>query len=431
MKFFSNKNPRTNFISRFLVSYSLLTISLLVFVLGFSLGRVSNEVLPNQQSYGEVENKDEIPEYLSEDVDFQEFWRVWEYVQNNYVNSDVSDTQLFYGAMSGLVGALDDPYSVFLNPEISEKFSQELSGSFEGIGAEIGLRDGILTVIAPLAGTPAYKAGLRSGDLILEIDGDDTRGIFLDEAVSDIRGPKGSEVVLTILSEGDDEPREVSITRGTIEIDSVVFSKAGEDDDVRNQDATELEEGDIAYIELHYFNENTLSDWNQTIQNILTLNPQGIVLDLRNNPGGFLITAIDIAGEWVNGKDIVLEKLRSGEEIAHTSRRTGRLEGIPTVVLVNGGSASGSEIVAGALQDYDVATVVGEQTFGKGSVQDLKTFRDGSSVKLTIAEWLTPFGRNINEEGITPDVIVEMTREDVENNQDPQLDRAFEILRGE
>lgn len=430
MKGFTPKKPRSNFLSKFLVSYSLLTILFLLFVLGFSLGRISWQDISDDKVVDvEVKHADEIPDYLKEDVDFRQFWQIWEYVQENYVDDEVTESQLFYGALEGMVNSLDDPYSVFLNPEISEKFSQELSGSFEGIGAEIGLRDNILTIIAPLLDTPAYNAGLRSGDLILQIDGEDTRGISLDYAVSIIRGEKGSEVVLNIYTEDDDEPRDVTITRGTIEIDSVQFSRAGADKEFANGDTFALEEGDIAYIELHYFNENTLSDWNQTIQKVLALNPKGIILDLRNNPGGFLGTAIDIAGEWVNGNDVVMERLRNGVEVSHGSRRQSRLDNIPTVVLVNGGSASGSEIVAGALQDYGVATIVGEQTFGKGSVQDLREFKDGSSVKLTIAEWLTPLGRNINKEGIEPDVVVERTREDLDNNIDPQLDKAFEILR--
>lgn len=426
-----DQSTKSNFSKKFLISYSSLTVIIVVFVLGFVLGRLSWVKYDNNSGTGQVNNTEETPDFLSKDVDFDQFWKVWQYVKDNYVKSDILETQFFYGALEGLVASLDDPYSVYLNPEISNKFAEELSGSFEGIGAEIGLKEGVLTIIAPLFDTPAYKAGLRAGDLILQIDDTDTRGISLDYAVSIIRGPKGEEVVLKIFTKGDEEARDVSIVRDKIEIDSVKFSRASADSEIADEDAFELEDGGIAYIELLYFNENTSADWNKTVQKILNLNPKGIILDLRNNPGGFLSTAIDIAGEWVNGSDVVKEKLRDGTEIVHNSSRIPRFANMPTVVLVNGGSASGSEIVAGALQDYDVATIVGEQTFGKGSVQDLKKFKDGSSVKLTIAEWLTPLGRNINEEGITPDIEIERTREDFDNDLDPQLDKAFAILRGE
>ncbi len=427
-----NHSQRSKFEKKILVSYFLVIAVLLIFISGFLLGQIS-EVKYGQakQQGGEVLNAEAVPEFLQADVDFQEFWQVWQYVKDSYVKSDVKDTQLFYGALAGLVGALGDPYSMFFNPEISEKFEEELSGSFEGIGAEIGIKENQLTVIAPLPGTPAERSGLRSGDRILAIDDHNTTGIALDYAVSIIRGEKGSAVVLTILSNGDQEPHEVSIIRDKIEIDSVVFSrKSSTGSATVDEDNFELKDGDIAYIELRYFNENTLADWNKTIQEVLAANPKGIILDLRNNPGGFLNTAIEISGEWIDGKEVVFEQLRNGMKIDHRASRQARLSDFPTIVLVNKGSASGSEIVAGALQDYKEAAIIGETTFGKGSVQDLKKFQDGSSVKLTIAEWLTPLGRNINQEGIKPDVEVEMTRDDYDNDRDPQLDRALEFLQG-
>lgn len=425
--------PKSKFTKRFLTSYSLLAVLVLIFAIGFSFGWTqSSAEKAGAIKGGEVLNTKEIPDYLKDDIDFQEFWQVWEYIRDNYVKKDVPETQLFYGALAGLVASLKDPYSVFFNPEISNKFEEELSGSFEGIGAEIGIKNDRLTIIAPLPDTPADQAGLRPGDKILAIDGYDTIGIALDYAVSIIRGDEGTEVKLMILSNGDEEPKEVSIVRDKIEIDSVKFSRKSSSstgDGGSDDKSFELKDGDIAYIELLYFNENTLADWNKTVQDVLAANPKGIILDLRNNPGGFLSTAIEIAGEWVDGKTVVLERLRSGDAIAHQANRQARFADIPTVVLVNKGSASGSEIVAGALQDYGVATLVGETTFGKGSVQDLKKFKDGSSVKLTIAEWLTPNSRSINEAGITPDIEVELTREDYDKDLDPQLDKAMEVLK--
>ena len=422
---------KPKFIFRPITSFAILVAIVFVFLIGFISGRAPLIKDSTVKEPGEVENikKDELPDFLSENVDFQQFWKVWEYVRNNYVKDDVPDTQLFYGALAGVVGSLKDPYSVFLNPEISEKFEQELSGSFEGIGAEIGIKDDRLTIIAPLVGTPADKAGLRPGDKVLAVDDYDTAGIAIDYAVSIIRGEKGTEVVLTVFSEGATETRDVPIIRGTIEIDSVVFSRKDSNGKSEGEEGFVMKEGNIAHVELRYFNENTLPDWNKTVQSILTSNPKGVILDLRNNPGGFLNTAIEVAGEWVNGNPVVLERLRDGTQKAYKANRQPLLEGIPTVVLVNRGSASGSEIVAGALQDYQVATIIGETTFGKGSVQDLRKFSDGSSVKLTIAEWLTPLGRNINKEGIKPDIEIERTLEDYENDRDPQLDKAIQILQ--
>ncbi len=428
----NQNNPKTKISFKLIFAFLGLTISALIFISGFLTAELLlvSELKADEFKSGEVKNIDQDnSDFLSEDVDFKQFWAVWNHVKNNYVKSDIPETKLFYGALAGIVASLGDPYSVYLDPEISQKFEEEISGSFEGIGAEIGIKDDRLTVVAPLPGTPAEKSGLVSGDKILAIDGYDTTGIAIDFAVSKIRGEKGTEVILTILSEGQNEPREVKISRDRIEIDSVVFSKKDSNGKNEGEDGFEMKDGNIAYVELRYFNENTLSDWNETVQKILEQSPKGIILDLRNNPGGFLTTAIEIAGEWVDSKPVVSERLRGGNIITHKAERQPRFEGISTVVLVNGGSASGSEIVAGALQDYKVATLVGEKTFGKGSVQDLKKFKDGSSVKLTIAEWLTPLGRNINKEGIKPDVEIERTKEDFEKDLDPQLDKAIEILK--
>ncbi len=406
----------------------------LIFIAGFFTAELSliYGSAGRSAGKGEVVNiSKETPDFLSRDVDFNQFWQVWKHVKENYVDSDIPDTKLFYGALAGIVASLGDPYSVFLDPEVAKKFQEEISGSFEGIGAEIGIKDGRLTIVSPLPQTPAEKAGLMPGDRILAIDDYDTTGIAIDLAVSKIRGPKGTEVILTILSEGQSEPKEISITRDKIQIDSVIFEKKDYNGKSEDEEGFVVKEGNIAYIQLRYFNENTLVEWNKIVQNIIKAGPKGIILDLRNNPGGFLATAIEIAGEWANGRPVVLEKLRNGESVSHKATRQARFEEIPTVVLVNGGSASGAEIVAGALQDYGLATLVGQKTFGKGSVQDLKKLKDGSSVKLTIAEWFTPLGRNINKEGIEPDVEVERTREDFDKDIDPQLDKAIEILKNQ
>ncbi|OGY45919.1 MAG: hypothetical protein A2663_00425 [Candidatus Buchananbacteria bacterium RIFCSPHIGHO2_01_FULL_46_12] len=421
----------SNFSKNFIKAIASISVLVLVFVAGYDYHdrQIKNE-LNKTQAGGKLINREAKPEFLSQDVDFQQFWQIWNYVKDNYVKPDVSESELFYGALAGLVASLKDPYSVFFDPEISEKFNEELAGSFEGIGAEIGMKDDRITVISPLPGTPAEKAGLKAGDKIFAIDGTDTAGMALDYAVSLIRGPKGTQVKLLVLNTGADKPSEIAITRDKIEIDSVKFSRKNSNGEVqKEEDGFVLEEGDIARIELLYFNENTLADWDQTAQKVLAANPKGIILDLRNNPGGFLSTAIEIAGDWIDGKVVVYERLRDGTKTGNQADRQPKFADMPTVVLINGGSASGAEIVAGALQDYKAAVLVGETTFGKGSVQDLKEFKDGSSVKLTIAEWLTPNGRNINQEGIKPDIEVKLTKEDFEAGKDPPLDKALEILR--
>jgi len=400
----------------------------LLLAVGFAGGYwfAQNRQLALISTGGKVTNQETLPSFLTKDVNFDEFWQVWQYVKSNYVKANIPDTQLFYGAMSGIVASLGDPYSVFFDPKINSQFTEELSGNFEGVGAEIGIRSEQLVIIAPLPGTPAAKAGLKAGDQIISIDDVSTAGLALDAAVNKIRGPQGTKVTLTIIGQGAKEPSKIDLIREKIKIDSVRIAAA---DGTPIIGEPKLLSGDIAYIQLLYFNENTLADWNKNVQAILALKPKGIILDLRNNPGGFLTTAIEVAGEWVDGKTVVKEQLRSGEKIGHTAQRQALFAGIPTVVLINQGSASGSEIVAGALQDYRAAKLVGQTTFGKGSVQDLKQFADGSSVKLTIAEWLTPLDRNINQQGIKPDVAVEITVEDIDKKIDPQLNKAIEILK--
>ncbi|MFA6322681.1 MAG: S41 family peptidase [Candidatus Buchananbacteria bacterium] len=428
------KQIKSKLSQRIISGYLLAGLLILVFIFGVALGQLQlRQQIEAKQKDGTVKNMEEKPpEFLSKDVDFKQFWQIWQYVKSNYVKSDISDTQLFYGALEGMVASLGDPYTVFFNPDISKKFDEELSGSFEGIGAEIGRKNDQITVIAPLPGTPAEKAGLKAGDIILAIDGKETSTMSLDYAVSIIRGNKGTKVKLSVYTpDNGGTAKDLEITREKIEIDSVRVTKKIDGQEKTDKNDTQdnlMLPGNIAHVELLYFNENTLADWDQTVLKVLANNPKGIILDLRNNPGGFLTTAIQISGEWLDGKVVVSERLRSGEKTDHYANRQARLAGIPTVVLINGGSASGSEIVAGALQDYGVAKLVGEKSFGKGSVQDLKEFSDGSSVKLTIAEWLTPNGKNINKEGIKPDVEVKLTKEDYDAGKDPQLDKALEIL---
>lgn len=360
------------------------------------------------------------PAYLSRDVDFKLFWDVWSTLQQKYVDRPVADTKLFYGALQGLVAGVGDPYTTFFDPQTAKEFNQELSGSFEGIGAEIGIRNNQIVVIAPLADTPAERAGLKAGDAILVIDGRDTAGLALDAAVAAIRGPQGTAVKLLLRRATVAQPFEVAIVREKIAIQSVEFSMKA---------TPGSEKPDIAYIKISHFNEDTVGAFNIVVDQALRQSPRGLILDLRNNPGGFLETAVEVASHWVSNGPIVTQQSGSGENAPYQAQGKASFKGLKTVVLVNAGSASASEIVAGALQDYGVATLVGEKTFGKGSVQELQELPDGSALKVTIAKWLTPQGRSINGAGITPDVEVKVDQTSLPPGDDPELARGLELLK--
>jgi len=350
----------------------------------------------------------------SNPLDFDLYWEVWDNLKRNYVDKNkIKDEDLFYGSLKGLAAAVDDPYTTFMDPRAAKEFNDDLAGTFEGIGAEVGMRNDIVTVIAPLDGMPAMKAGLRAGDKIYAIDTKSTIGLTVDEAVKKIRGPKGTKVVLTIIR-GKDKPKDITITRDVIFVKSV---------------KTELRADGIFVIKVSNFNDDTESLFNQAVNTALLKNPKGIILDLRNNPGGYLDTAVKMASEWIEAGPIVAEQLNDNRRNEYAASGRARLKNFPTIVLVNGGSASASEILAGALRDYKKATLVGEVTFGKGSVQTLRDLSDGSTLKVTIAKWLTPAGDFINEKGINPNVEVKMTTEDIDKNLDPQFNKALELLK--
>lgn len=399
------------------------TVAVVLVAAGFFGGLAAGRLTPMSQPGvvgGHLTNTNQpLPAYLGKDVDFSLYWDLWNRVHQNYLEQPIVDTKLFYGSLEGMVAGLGDPYSVFMDPDTAKSFSNELEGSIQGIGAEIGLKDGALTVIAPLPGTPADKAGLKAGDRILAIDKTDTSGMGVDYAVSLIRGPSGTKVTLMILSHGDTTPRDVTITRAQIDVPLV----QGE------MKALPGGKGSVAYIKVSHFGQETDQLFRAQWQQLAVKGPRGLVLDLRNDPGGFLDQAIALSSHWLAAdKAVVNEQGTPPNFKVYRSSGDDDLATVPTVVLVNGGSASASEIVTGALQDWRAATVVGEQTFGKGSVQDLQDLPDGSAVKLTIAKWFTPKGRSIDKNGITPDIVVKLTRQDADQGKDPQLDRALQLL---
>lgn len=351
---------------------------------------------------------------LTQDINFNLFWDVWDAVKTNYVDKkEINEKKMFYGALSGMVGSLGDPYTTFMDPKITHEFEDDLLGTFEGIGAEIGIKNDVLTVIAPLQEMPAEKAGLKPGDKIYAINNELTAGLSIDTAIKKIRGPKDTEVVLTIYRNGADKPENITIKRGIITIKNI---------------KTELTKDNIFIIKIMNFNNDTFSLFNNAVKEILSKNPKGLILDLRNNPGGYLDTAIEISSEWIETGTIVTEQFSEENKNEHLARGRARLKDYKTVVLINQGSASASEIVAGALQGHKKAKIIGMKTYGKGSVQTLKQFQDGSSVKITVAKWLTPDNICINDNGITPDEEVDLTVEDYNKNKDPQMERAVKFL---
>ncbi|MFA4873151.1 MAG: S41 family peptidase [Patescibacteria group bacterium] len=390
------------------------------YVGGFSLGREEGLKggIQTGGEGGKVTNKDAgSSASLLQNADFNLYWDVWKWIQGNFIDKPIDEKKLFYGSLAGMVASLDDPYSAFMEPKQAQEFSEELQGKFQGIGAEIGIRDKKLTVVAPLPETPAELEGLKSGDWIIEIDGTDTTGMMLDDAVNRIRGEKGTQVKLLIMREDFKEPKTFVITRDNIKIVSV---------------RSEVKEGGIGYVQISNFNADTGERFRNAAESMLVQNVKGLVLDLRNDPGGYLSMAVEIASYWVDVESpVVLE--RSGDTLVEEYRaiKNQALKGIPTVVLINRGSASASEIVAGALQDYALATLIGQQSFGKGSIQEMHDFSDGSAVKLTIARWFTPKNRQIDKEGIAPDVEVDIKEEDITAGKDPQLEKALEILKSQ
>lgn len=353
------------------------------------------------------------------EVDFDLFWRAWNLLEEKYVDAeDLDANTMLYGAIQGMLMSTGDPYTTFFDPKANEQFKEDISGSFEGIGAEVGVRDQLLTIIAPLEGSPAQLAGLRAGDKVLKIDGEEAGLMTLEEAVSRMRGERGTIVVLTVFREGEEETLDITITRDFIEVESVEI---------------EYPKENIAHIKILRFGEDTMENFSRIAYELEKKEVEGIIVDVRNNPGGYLDAVIQMSGLLLpKGDTVVIEEDHSGEQ--HRIKAVGGngLKNVPTVVLINEGSASASEILAGALRDNrDNVTLVGKQTFGKGSVQEFHPLPQGTAVKITVAKWLTPNGHQINEEGIVPDIEVDRTQEDYDNDTDPQLKRALEVLRGE
>lgn len=364
-----------------------------------------------------------------QNIDFSLFWKVYNDLSSKYVDKGKVDPQkVLYGAINGLVNSVGDPYTVFFEPVTSKKFQEEITGSFGGVGIEIGKRNNILTVIAPIKDTPAFKAGIKAGDKILKIDGKTTVDLAIEEAVNMIRGKKGTKVILTIQN---DTTRDVELVRDAIKIPTIEWSLIDLPVDGGNKK--------IAYMQIYSFNQTVDSEFKKASEEILKSNADSLIIDLRNNPGGLLDSAINLAGWFLDKNQVVVgEVFGDGTRNEFRSNGNSLLKKYPTVILMNGGSASASEILAGALHDNRNIKIVGEKSFGKGSVQELQNYGDGSSLKVTIAKWLTPAGISISEKGIEADVEIKIKEEDLKTEgkieigtpgKDPQLDKAIEIVR--
>jgi len=405
----------------------LILIATLTFLLGWSLGQKDLQIhLKNLTPSVSIINRS-VPKNVN--LDFKLFWDTWDILEKTYIDKAALDPQkLFYGAISGMVAAIGDPYTVFLPPQQQKSTKEELSGSFEGVGIQLGFNESSgsadvkekrLVVIAPLEGTPAKRAGIKPADIIVKIDDKETSGMSLPEAVNLIRGPKDTSLSLTIFREGELNTRTFNLTRETIIVKSVELSF--------KQTNTGK---NISVIKLSRFGERTEAEWKQAVDEIVAKNPDGLILDLRNNPGGYLEGAVFIGSEFLEGGDVVLQENNKGERVAFKVSRMGRLTKIPMVALINKGSASASEIVAGALQDRKRGKLVGEKSFGKGTIQEAQDLSYGTGIHITVAKWLTPNGRWVNDiKGLDPDIKVEVSKEDQDKEKDIQLDKAMELLQ--
>ncbi len=351
-----------------------------------------------------------------QEVDFALFWEVWELVQSTYLERPVDGQAMMYGAIEGMVQSLGDPYTSFLPPELNETVNNSINGTYQGIGAELGIRDEQLIIVAPLDGSPAQAAGVRAGDKILSIDGTSTVGLSLTEAVSKIRGESGTVVTLTLQRDAE-EPFEAVIKRGVITVDSVTWEDKGDG---------------IGYIRLSRFGGDTVENWQKSVAEMNSQMEEldVVILDLRGNPGGYLGSAVEIAEEFFADGVVLYQESATGEQIPMKTERVGAFGTVPQViVLIDEGSASASEILAAALKSNIDATLLGQKSFGKGTIQDAKDFEDGSGVHITVSKWLTPEKVWVHGEGITPDLVVEQDEEDIKQEVDTQLETAIELAK--
>lgn len=388
-------------------------ILILVLLVGIVLGITIGLSLPLQPAVKSLSVALERLGLNKTGVDFGTLTTTWDLLQERYVDRPIDAQRLLRGALDGLVKSLNDPYSFYLSPEESSAFEDEINGKFEGIGLELGLRGNAIVVIAPLTESPAERSGIQSGDVIVAIDDVTTDGMSLEEAVMKIRGKEGTQVSLTI-KHGDRQEKK-TIERKRIQIRSVKLDFRDLPDKLT-----------VAIVKISSFTQTTKSEFEQAVRTILVRQPTGIILDLRNNPGGYLDAATEVADAFLNDGTIVIEDFGRGKQDLITAKPGAPLGSFRVAIVINRGSASAAEILAGALQDRLTVQTIGERTFGKGSVQEIEELGDGSTVKLTVAHWLTPSGRSIEQKGIEPSLVVESSTDDEQGRGDRQLERALQ-----
>jgi carboxyl-terminal processing protease len=382
---------------------------------GLWLGWTAGRQFPQNITVTGVSN---IETPSSTDADFSSFWQAWQLINDNYLNNPSStNQQKVEGAINGLVESLGDPYSEYFDPSDNQEFQQDITGNFGGIGAELGTDDnGNIVIISPLKGTPAATAGLKSEDQVVAINGSSTESMTVDQAVDLIRGNAGTQVTLSIFRTGWSAPKDFTITRENINVPEVTFAM----------------KGGVAVITLSEFTEDSDQEFYNALTQAVTANAKGIVLDLRGDPGGYLQVAVDIAGYFLKPGSLVAREVgRTVPEQDYTASGSGALDTMPMAILIDNGSASAAEILSGALHDDRDIPLIGEHSFGKGTVQELEPLADGSAIKLTVAHWVLPSGEILNHDGLQPTYTVAITDAQIASGQDPQLDEALKIVGDE
>src|SRR5258708_3075677 len=413
----------------------LALLLIISFFIGFYFG--TTKVKFDWQNYHpkiQAISKEPPPELTT--VDFSQFWTVWQKLAENYYDKSKLDPQkMLNGAIEGMVQSLGDPFTLYLPPTQNDNFKQGLAGQFYGIGAELGTKDKDIIVISPLDGSPAQKAGIRASDVIIKVDGQDTTGWNLSQAVEKIRGQRDTFVTLTVLHKNDRTPIDIKIKRDVITVKSVSgwIKKVGDVEGIQKTDTIKnSQDASVSYIRLSQFGDNTNKDWLALIDNLQTeikkqSNFKGIILDLRNNPGGYLTDAVFIGSEFLpQGRTVVMEENGNSDKKSLTVTRQGKFLNTPVIVLINKGSASASEIVAGALRDHSRAKLLVDKSFGKETIQQAENLGNGAGIHVTIAKWLTPNGTWVNGTGLTPDIPVSLDSK--EQSHDTQLEKAVEEL---
>ncbi|HEX4104284.1 MAG TPA: S41 family peptidase [Candidatus Paceibacterota bacterium] len=381
---------------------------------GFWLGWTAGRKIPENITVTGISN---IQTPSSTTADFSTFWQAWQLINDNYLNASTTDQEKVYGAINGLVNSLGDPYSEFFDPSDNQEFQQDITGNFGGIGAELGTdTNGNIVIISALKGTPAAAAGLKAEDEVVGVNGSSTESMTVDQVVDLIRGAAGTPVTLGILRSGWSAPKDFKITRENITVPDVTFAM----------------KGNVAVITLEEFTQDSDQDFYNALAQALNANAKGIVLDLRGDPGGYLEVAVDIAGYFLKpGSLIVKEVGRTVPEQDYTATGSGALDTMPMAILIDNGSASAAEILSGALHDDRTIPLVGEHSFGKGTVQELEPLSDGSAIKLTVAHWVLPSGQILNHDGLQPTYVVPITDAEVAAGQDPQLTQALQVVGDE